>query len=93
MALSTVISQGGTDDVIVGDVIIYSYYTYPVGYVDASYVYLGTRVSIRGAKGAAGDAGADGATADEVIAALPTETWMFTLTDGTEVEKTVPLIS
>ena len=46
----------------------YSYYEYPIGYVDNSYVYLGTRVSIRGATGAAG------ATVNEVIAALPTIT-------------------
>jgi hypothetical protein len=39
---------------------IYSYYTYPIGYVDSSYVYLGARVSIRGGTGAAGDPGADG---------------------------------
>ena len=51
VALSTVKTQGKTDDVVVGDVIIYKYYTYQVGYVDASYVYLGTRVSIRGAAG------------------------------------------
>ena len=39
---------------VVGDTVVYSYYTYPVGYVDASYVYLGARVSIRGSTGAAG---------------------------------------
>lgn len=89
VALSTVKDQSGTSDVRVGDVIIYSYYTYPVGYVDANYVYLGTRVSIRGGTGAAGK---DGATADEVIAALPKETWAFTLIDGTTVDKVVPLV-
>ena len=57
VALSTVLSQAQTADVVVGDTVIYSYYTYPVGYVDASYVYLGARVSIRGATGAAGAAG------------------------------------
>lgn len=36
---------------MVGDQLRYSYYLYPVGYVDASYVYLGTRVSIRGSTG------------------------------------------
>lgn len=95
VALSTVISQGGTDDVLIGDVIIYSYYTYPVGYVDESYVYLGSRVSIRGAAGAAGDAGPagkDGATAAQVIAALNTETWVFTLANGTTIEKAVPVV-
>lgn len=86
VALSTVKSQSGASEIFVGDVIIYSYYTYPVGYVDASYVYLGTRVSIRGATGAAG------ATAEQVIAALPTETWTFTLVDGTTVDKVVPLV-
>ena len=36
---------------MVGDQLRYSYYLYPVGYVDASYAYLGTRVSIRGSTG------------------------------------------
>lgn len=62
IALSTVTSQGQTSDVRVGDTIIQSYYTYPVGYVDASYVYLGARVTIRGSSGAAGSVGATGAT-------------------------------
>lgn len=47
----------------------------------------------KGDKGDAGAAGKDGATAAEVIAALPTETWTFTLSDGSTVTKTVPLIS
>lgn len=54
VALSTVLSQSKAADVVVGDTVIYSYYTYPVGYVDSSYVYLGARTSIRGATGAAG---------------------------------------
>lgn len=57
VALSTVLSQSKSADVVVGDTVIYSYYTYPVGYVDSSYVYLGARVSIRGSSGAAGAAG------------------------------------
>lgn len=61
IALSTVKTQSSVSEVIVGDVLQYSYYQYPVGYVDASYVYCGTRTSIRGATGAAGTAGADGA--------------------------------
>lgn len=54
VALSTVKTQANVSEVLVGDVVGYSYYQYPVGYVDASYVYLGTRVSIRGSTGAAG---------------------------------------
>lgn len=82
VALSTVLSQAKTPDVVVGDTVIYSYYTYPVGYVDASYVYLGARVSIRGATGAAGTTPARGtdywteadqeAIVQQVIAALGT---------------------
>lgn len=60
IALSTVKSQSGASAVLVGDTIMYSYYHYPVGYVDASYVYLGARVSIRGATGAAGATGETG---------------------------------
>lgn len=61
IALSTVKSQSKATEVLVGDTIAYSYYQYPVGYVNTSYVYLGARNSIRGATGAAGAAGAAGA--------------------------------
>lgn len=54
VALSTVLTQSKATEVVVGDTVLYSYYTYPVGYVDTSYVYLGARTSIRGATGAAG---------------------------------------
>lgn len=53
MPLSAVLSESGSDDVQVGDVIWRSYYHYPVGYVDDSYVYLGAYVNIRGTAGAA----------------------------------------
>ena len=55
--LSTVKTQAGVDKVLVGDVLIYSYNHYVVGYVDSSYVYLGAATSFRGAKGATGSAG------------------------------------
>lgn len=90
IALSTVLSQAKVTEVLVGDTVGYSYYHYPVGYVDSSYVYLGTRISIRGATGGTGAAGKDGTTpvkgtdyftdADKtemvnaVLAALPTWT-------------------
>lgn len=45
-----------------------------------------------GETGATGATGKDGATAAEVIAALPKETWIFTLADGTTVEKEVPML-
>ena len=61
-ALSTVKSEARVDEIFVGDNLRDSYYLYPVGYVDDSYVYLGTRTSIRGSTGAAGAAGADGYT-------------------------------
>lgn len=78
IALSTVLSQSKASKALVGDTLRYSYYVYPVGYVDSSYVYLGTRVSIRGAAGAAGAAGADGYT--------PVKgTDYFTLTDKAEM--------
>ena len=54
VALSTVTTQSKVSEVLVGDVIQYSYYQYPVGYVDASYVYTGARTSIRGSTGTAG---------------------------------------
>jgi hypothetical protein len=55
--LSTAKAQSGATEIIVGDQIRYSYYTYPIGYVDSSYAYMATRVSLRGATG---EAGADG---------------------------------
>lgn len=68
VALSTVKSQSKAAEVFVGDTILYSYYTYPVGYVDSSYVYLGARTSIRGATGAAGKDGSDATVTAESIA-------------------------
>lgn len=53
-SLSTVKSEGQIDEVFIGDILQYSYYHYPVIYVDNSYVYCGSRTSIRGATGAAG---------------------------------------
>lgn len=52
--LSTAEAQSGAAEIIVGDQIRYSYYTYPIGYVDASYAYMATRVSLRGATGDTG---------------------------------------
>ena len=59
IALATVLSQAQVDEVLVGDTLLRNYYTYRIGYVDDSYVYLDARVSIRGTTGAAG---ADGYT-------------------------------
>lgn len=46
----------------------------------------------KGSTGGTGPAGADGATAAQVIAALTKETWTFTLSDGSTVDKVVPLV-
>lgn len=55
IALSTVKSQSGVSEVLLGDIIFYSYYHYHVDYLDASYAYISaTRVSVRGATGAGG---------------------------------------
>lgn len=54
IALSTVKSQASVAAVYAGDTVRQSYYHYPVIHVDSSYVYCGSRVSIRGATGAAG---------------------------------------
>lgn len=67
IALSTVKSQSRATEVLVGDTLRYSYYTYPVGYVDASYVYTGVRVSIRGADGKDGKDGTDASVTPENI--------------------------
>lgn len=57
IALSTVTSQSGVDKVLVGDLIAQSYYQYHVYYLDATYAYIDSRQSVRGASGAAGAAG------------------------------------
>ena len=59
IALSTVKTESGASEVRVGDTILRNYYTYLVGYVDSSYVYVGAYASIRGT---AGEKGADGYT-------------------------------
>ena len=51
MAISTIKSQAGVTEVLLGDVIKYSYYQYRVDYLDASYAYFTTRVSLRGTAG------------------------------------------
>lgn len=89
VALSTVKSQSKATEVLVGDTVIYNYYTYPVGYVDSSYVYLGTRASIRGAAGTTPVKGTDYWTeADkqnmlfELVTSLQTVIVTGTDTDG-----------
>lgn len=82
--LSTVKSQASVTEVFAGDTLRYSYYHYPIIYVDASYVYCRARVSIRGSTGAAGKTpvlGTDYFTdadktemANAAIAAMPTLT-------------------
>jgi hypothetical protein len=47
------------------DIVLYSYYLYPIAYVDGSYCYCGTRTSIRGAGGS--DATV---TLENIVAAL-----------------------
>ena len=53
IALSTVKTQSGISTVYVGDTLVYGVYRYPVGYVDASYVYTSARTSVKGAAGPA----------------------------------------
>lgn len=91
IALSTVKSQSKATEVLVGDTLAYNYYQYPIGYVDSSYVYLGERTSIRGATGPAYTLNdADKASiAAEVKDSLVTESWTFTLEDGSTVTKAV----
>jgi hypothetical protein len=94
MAISTIKTQAGVTEVLLGDTIRYSYYTYPVIYVDADYAYMGTRVSIRGATGEAGKTPVKGTdyytNADKtemvglVKSSMPTLTMVGTDEDGVE---------
>jgi hypothetical protein len=54
MTISIIKAQAGVAEVLLGDTVSYSYYHYPVAYLDNSYAYFTTRVSIRGATGEAG---------------------------------------
>ena len=100
MAISTIKTQSGASEVLVGDTLLYSYYHYYVDHLDSSYAYISvTRVSIRGATGAAGTTpvkGTDYYTAadkaemvTEVKAALPSLTVTGVDADGVEHSWTV----
>ena len=54
MAISTIKSEAGVDEVLVGDCIAQSYYLHHIYYLDATYAYTDNYQSIRGATGAAG---------------------------------------
>lgn len=100
MALSTIKSQSNVNEVLVGDIIAYSYYHYHVYYIDATYAYMDTYTSIRGATGASGAAGTNGKDyvltaadkveiAESIKGSLGFEEWSFELEDGTIVTKKV----
>ncbi len=95
MSLSTIKSQAGVSEVLVGDLISYSYYHYHIYYIDATYAYMDTYQSIRGAAGTNGSTpvkGEDYFTDEdkqEFLNSLPSETWVFELEDGTTIEKEV----
>lgn len=77
--LSTLKSNAGVSEVLIGDQVRYSYYLYPIITLDASYAYMGARQNIRGATGSAGAQGPAYTLTDEdkaaitasVVAALP----------------------
>lgn len=84
IALSTVKSQASVEEVRVGDTILRNYYTYKVGYVDASYAYLTTYASIRGSAGPAYTLTDTDKTsiANSVKSSLPTITMVGKDADG-----------
>jgi len=88
MALSTIKTQAGVTEVLLGDTVLYSYYHYPIDYMDASYAYFENRVSIRGATGAAGADGKDGAdySFDPTVYRLPV---LYLTGDTTNMTKEV----
>lgn len=78
IALSSVKSEAGVAEVLIGDIVLRSYYLYPVANVDTSYVYLGAYTSIRGSAGTTPKKGTDYWTTEDqasivqqVITALP----------------------
>lgn len=80
IALSKVKAESSVSEVYAGDTLRYSYYHYPVIYVDASYVYCRTRVSIRGATGGKGETGETGP------AGPAGESGVYILSDGETVD-------
>ena len=54
MKISTIKSEAGVTEVLVGDTICQSYYLRPIYYLDDTYAYMETYTSIRGASGSAG---------------------------------------
>lgn len=60
VALDNVLSESKCDKILVGDILEYQYYHFPVVYVDEGYVYLQTATSIRGAEGPQGEQGPKG---------------------------------
>lgn len=81
MSLSTIKSEASVSEVMAGDIISYSYYLYPIYYVDSTYAYTKSGTSIRGAAGSAGKTPVKGTDyyteadkaemVEAVIAALP----------------------
>jgi hypothetical protein len=94
IALSTLKTQSGVNEVLIGDIIEYSYYHYTIDYLDASYAYISaTRVSFRGATGAAGsdyvltDADKAEIASMVTVEGIP-EYWQSALDEGVEAINT-----
>ena len=60
MSLSTIKSESGVAEVLVGDLISHSYYLYRIYYTDETYAYMDKSQSIRGATGSQGEQGNPG---------------------------------
>ena len=54
MSLSTIINESGVDNVIVGDLVKYSYWAYHIYYIDDNYAYFDLSSNLRGASGSNG---------------------------------------
>lgn len=74
MKLSTIMDEADVSEVLVGDIISRSYYLYHIYYLDATYAYMDTYTSIRGATGATGADGKDyvltDADKDEIVSSV-----------------------
>jgi hypothetical protein len=54
VSLSTVKSANGGVTPSKGDAVLYSYYLYPIGWIEGSYCYFATRTSLKGPEGPSG---------------------------------------
>lgn len=88
ISLSTVKTQSGLSEIMVGDYLRYSFYVYPIGYIDNNYVYTSDRISIRGESGRAVSTVENQYSASSSKTTPPTSNWKTVITQVTTFNST-----